>query len=131
MNASIVRVHPEQEFYTSERCFILELTSATSDPDVSIARARVQPGITTVLHRLEGVDERYVVLEGTGRVEVGDLPPADVGPGDVVLIPRRTSQRISNTADRDLVFLCICTPPFTPECYEDLEESRHAQDAQS
>ncbi|MEA3397575.1 MAG: cupin domain-containing protein, partial [Chloroflexota bacterium] len=44
-----------------------------------------------------------------------------VSPGDVVLIPPGVSQRISNTGAGDLMFLCICTPPFRPECYEDLE----------
>jgi mannose-6-phosphate isomerase-like protein (cupin superfamily) len=92
-----------------------------SDPDVSLARARVEPGVTTALHRLQGVAERYVLLAGTGRVEIASLPPMDVGPGDVVLIPAGAEQRITNTGQSDLVFLCICTPPFTPDCYEDCE----------
>ena len=32
------------------------------------------------------------------------------------------AQRITNTGTGDLVFLCICTPAFEPDCYEDLEE---------
>jgi len=38
-------------------------------------------------HRPRGITERYVILEGRGRVEVGDLPPEEVEPGAVVLIP--------------------------------------------
>ncbi|HEY9532465.1 MAG TPA: cupin domain-containing protein [Burkholderiales bacterium] len=45
------------------------------------------PGVTTRWHRVRDAAERYVILEGQGRAEVGDLPPQEVGPGDVVLIP--------------------------------------------
>ena len=54
-------------------------------------------------------------------MEVGDLPPADVAPGDTVFIPAGVRQRITNTGSGDLVFYCICTPPFTPECYRPRE----------
>jgi mannose-6-phosphate isomerase-like protein (cupin superfamily) len=45
---------------------------------------------------------------------------AAVRPGDVVVIPAGESQSIANTGAVDLVFYCICTPRFTPECYEAL-----------
>jgi mannose-6-phosphate isomerase-like protein (cupin superfamily) len=64
--------------------------------------------------------ERYIIIEGTGLVEVGNLPPTKIGPGDVVIIPRMTPQRITNAGDRDLIFLCICTPRFVPADYETL-----------
>ncbi len=121
MQETILSIDPQAEFFTEERCFILELTDSLADEYLSLARARVERGVTTALHRLNGVVERYVILEGRGRVEVGSLPPRDVSPGDVALIPSGISQRISNTGAGDLVFLCICTPPFRPECYEDLE----------
>ncbi|MDZ7787008.1 MAG: cupin domain-containing protein [Halofilum sp. (in: g-proteobacteria)] len=92
------------------------------DRAASIARARVEPGVTTRLHRLRGVIERYVILEGAGRVTVGDGTPEKVGPGAVVMIPPDASQRIANTGATDLVFLAICTPRFRPEIYEDLED---------
>ena len=122
MRESVVRTESQREFWTDERCFILELSNSPDDEGASVARARVEPGITTALHRLNGVDERYIMIEGRGRVEVGGLSPTDVSPGDVVLIPRGTPQRISNTGKDDLVFLCVCTPRFRPECYEDLED---------
>jgi mannose-6-phosphate isomerase-like protein (cupin superfamily) len=108
------------EYYTEERCHIL-VTGAPNDDDVSLARARVEPGVTTARHSLTGVDERYVLLAGEGLVEVGADDVTMVGPGDVVAIPAGVSQRITNTGTTDLVFLCICTPPFTPDCYVDLE----------
>ena len=86
-----------------------------------IAKAMVPPGVTTRWHFLAGTAERYVILEGRGRVEVGDLAPREVGPGDVVLIPPECRQRIANLGAGELVFLAICTPRFRMENYRDAE----------
>jgi mannose-6-phosphate isomerase-like protein (cupin superfamily) len=110
-----------EETWLSEGCFISEWSNTPEDPAMSIARARVPAGMTTRWHRLSGTTERYVILEGAGRAYVGDAVPRDVAPGDVVLIPPACRQRISNTGQRDLVFLAICTPRFTCEAYEELE----------
>lgn len=115
------RFDPASEFPIAERCAIVELSNDPADPEVSIARARVEPGVVTAWHRLRGTVERYVILEGRGRVEVGDLPPAEVGPGDAVVIPPMCRQRIANLGAGDLVFLAICSPRFVPDCYESLE----------
>lgn len=117
----IIHNRSDLEYYFEERCYIAESWNSPHDPDASIARARVKPGVATRLHRLKGVTERYVILEGTGRVEVGDLAPEIVGPGDVVVIPSGTGQRITNIGGSDLVFLAICTPRFTPDAYEDMD----------
>ena len=109
------------EFYTDEGCFITELSNIAEDGDASIARARVLPGATTRWHRLKETAERYVILSGTGRVEVGEVPAQEVAPNDVVLIPAGCRQRITCTSAEDLVFLAICTPRFRPEAYEDID----------
>lgn len=121
MNAAILPIDPAAEYDTAEMCRILELANIPDDPDCSIARARVAPGTTTRWHRLVGVAERYVIIEGRGRAEVGGLSPRAVGPGDVVLIPPGCPQRIANMGKADLVFLAICTPRFLPGCYMDVE----------
>jgi mannose-6-phosphate isomerase-like protein (cupin superfamily) len=118
----VKRINPATEFYTSEKCYIIELSSTPDDPEASIARARVAPGVTTRWHRLRGTTERYVILDGSGLVEVGNLPPQDVGVGDTVLIPPYCRQRITNTSRSNLVFLAICTPPFRPDVYEDVDK---------
>ena len=105
------------EFDTAERCAILEISNDADDAACSIARARVAPGVTTEWHWLEGIDERYVIVSGHGRMEVGDLPPAIVGAGDVVRIPAGVPQRITNVTDADLVFLAVCTPRFVQTAY--------------
>ena len=119
MNASIRPHNPSAEFYTAEKCHILELSNSPDDPELSIARARVEPGVTTCWHRVVQTAERYVLLEGRGCVEIDDLPPQRVGPGDVVLIPPGCRQRIANTGSTDLVFLALCTPRFRPENYKE------------
>lgn len=121
MQSAVLQTDPGAEFHTPEQCWILELSNSPADPQLSIARARVAPGVTTHWHRLRGIAERYVIIEGTGRVEVADLAPREVAAGDVVLIPPGARQRVANTGARDLVFLALCTPRFVPEAYEDLE----------
>jgi mannose-6-phosphate isomerase-like protein (cupin superfamily) len=110
------------EFYIDEGCYITELANSSDDPELSIARARVLPDVTTRWHRLLRTTERYVMLEGKGRVEIGDEPARDVGPGDVVRIPPMCRQRITNIGEADLIFLAICTPRFRRENYQDVEK---------
>jgi len=109
-----------EEVWTEERCFITELLNDVNVPDVSLARCRVEPGVTTQLHRLS-VREWYVVEHGRGLMEVGDREPRPIGPGDVVEIPAGTVQRVTNADAADLVFQCVCLPRFTPDSYESLE----------
>ena len=109
------------EYFFREGCYITELANSAADPALSIARARVEPGRTTRWHRLRGTVERYVILSGSGVVEVGDAPARAVAAGDVVLIPALSRQRIRNDGADDLIFLALCTPRFLPENYEDIE----------
>jgi len=121
MQAQIIHPDPADEYDTEERCFILEMSNSDDDEALSIARARVLPGVTTAWHRLAGTAERYVILDGRGRVELEGMPAVDVTEGDVVLIPPGCAQRIQNTGDGDLVFLALCTPRFRAEHYAHLE----------
>jgi mannose-6-phosphate isomerase-like protein (cupin superfamily) len=117
MNPVIKKCDLSGEYYFAEGCFITELSNSTDDLQLSIARARVEPGKTTNWHCLQGVTERYVILEGTGRVEVGNLEPQLVNAGDVVIIPPEERQRITNIGDDDLIFLAICSPRFEESLY--------------
>lgn len=121
MKPKILRVDEKDEFPTEERCHILELSNSPVDEGLSIARTRVEPGVTTALHRIADTVERYVILSGSGRVEVEGIAPAEVGPNDVVIIPADATQFITNTGDADLIFLAICTPRFEQQRYEHLE----------
>ncbi len=121
MQTQILKANETDEYYFDEGCFILELSNSPADPDVSIARARVKAGVTTRLHRLTGVVERYVILSGTAKVEVAGLEPQQLSAGDVVIIPSLCSQRITNIGTEDLIFLAICTPRFTEKVYENID----------
>ena len=120
MKEAIRRIDLSKEFYTAEGCYIIELSNTPDDADASIARARVAPGITTRWHRLRGTTERYCILSGKARVEIGKLPHQELGPGDVVLIPPMCRQRITNIGGEELIFLAICTPRFSNDAYEDM-----------
>lgn len=121
MTARIIHSQSTQEYWFEEGCYIQEIGNSPDDPDVSIARARVRPGECTCWHRLDGISERYLVTAGRGTVEIGELAPESVGPGDLVVIPPGFRQRIRNDGDQDLVFYAICSPRFDPSCYRTLE----------
>lgn len=121
MDPCIVRPDSAAELCTEERCSILESWNHPDDPQASIARARVRPGVTTRRHLLVGTQERYLIVQGEGVVRVGSLPPGPVGPGDVVVIPPGVSQQITNAGSEDLIFYAICTPRFTWANYRDID----------
>lgn len=123
MSQLIQRFDPAREYYFEEGCFINEISNSEHDPAVSIAQARVAPGKTTRWHRLHNTTERYVIVSGTGSVEVGDLAAQTVHAGDCVIIPPLVQQRITNIGNDDLVFLAICSPRFHVTNYEDMETS--------
>ena len=122
MKESFIKQNLKTEFYTRERCYITELSNTPDDPDVSIALTRVEPGVTTRWHRLKDTSERYFIVSGKGLAEIGELPPRQVTAGDIVLIPSMCRQRITNVGSDDLIFLAICSPRFTQDAYEDVEE---------
>jgi len=110
----------EAEYFFAEGCYIVETHNRADDEQCSIVRARVLPGKTTKWHHVKNTIERYVILEGTGVVEVGQDPPTAVYPLDVVMIPPGVRQRITNNGQKDLIFLAICTPRFKQNAYVDL-----------
>ena len=126
MNENLVRTGIKAEFSTRERIFITERLNDPAVPDVSLADARLKPGITTELHRLT-VNECYVMQQGEGLMEVGGGEPFAVSTGDVVVIPAGTSQRITNTGASDMLFQCICRPRFTVDSYYPMENNSQEQ----
>ena len=128
MKASILKQDLTREFYTDEKCFITELSNSSDDNELSIARARVEPGVTTSSHKLINTAERYYIVSGQGSVEVGDLPAEIVEPGDVVIIPPMVKQRITNSGAVDLIFLALCTPRFITDAYIEVKQNNAESD---
>jgi mannose-6-phosphate isomerase-like protein (cupin superfamily) len=122
MRAEVKKSTEAVEYETNERCHITEVANDSGDELVSIALARVEPGVTTAWHKLDNISERYIIVHGQGRVEIDDLQPVDVRPGDVVRIPPQVRQRITNTGQGDLVFYAVCAPPFRQDNYVSLEQ---------
>ena len=122
MSVYLSKSNESKEFFTNERCHILELLDNQNSENLfSIARARVEPGVTTAWHKLTGIIEYYYILDGKGFMEIGEEEGFDVGKNDVVTIPANFAQRIQNKGEEDLIFLAICNPPFSDANYEDLE----------
>lgn len=122
MKEEVRKYNPEKEYYLAERCYINELANTEQDAELSIARVRVPAGTTTSWHKLNGITERYVIIEGHATVEIGTVKQ-QVGPNDVIVIPPGCRQRITNKGEKDLVFLAICSPRFVHEAYQDLENA--------
>ncbi|HCL06114.1 MAG TPA: cupin domain-containing protein [Chitinophagaceae bacterium] len=119
-NHFIWRTNPETEFFTAEQCYITEVFNQMDRPEASMAHARVEPGITTQKHSLQGTAEWYYILQGTGEMYVNHEVAGQVASGDIVYVPAGTPQQITNTGNEDLVFLCFCVPRFTPGAYSEI-----------
>ncbi len=113
------------EFDTRELCSIIEILNDEQSPHLSVARCKVNPGITTELHSLAGTKEIYLIEKGSGMMDDGACEPFLVIPGDSIVIPPDHPQRIKNTGEADLVFKVMCTPRFLPACYTPLEEDKN------
>ena len=125
MKSCIKKYDISCEYFFAEGCFITELSNTPDDPGLSIARVRVEPGKTTQWHCLQGVTERYVILEGIGSVEVGNLGPQVVNAGDIVIIPPGERQRISNIGENSLIFLAVCSPRFEESVYVEIRGTQY------
>ena len=120
MQPNIVKFDSSQEYFFDEGCYITELSNSSEDPGLSVVRVRVESGVTTKLHSLTNTIERYVIVEGEGTVVLGEQLPKKVFANDVVIIPAECPQQITNSGDCNLIFLALCSPRFTIDCYKDL-----------
>ncbi len=80
----------------------------------TLAEARLPAGAATAAHYHEQTEEIYYILQGSGRMQVGD-DSRDVGPGDAVAIPPGQRHQITNTGTELLRFLCCCAPGYEHE----------------
>lgn len=86
----------------------------------SIAHAVVKPGKVTLLHRMK-TSEVYYILQGSGLMYIDD-ETEEVESGQAIYIPPSSKQRISNTGNQDLIFLCIADPAWCKEDEEIIEK---------
>lgn len=70
---------------------------------------RLTPGQASTKHRHTTQTELYVVLEGTGRMRVGD-ELLTLAPLSAVLVEPRTIRQPFNDTDADTLWLVVGTP---------------------
>jgi mannose-6-phosphate isomerase-like protein (cupin superfamily) len=111
-----------EEIVAGDGSILRELLHPARDPaelGYSLAHAKVEPGKETLDHRLKG-SEVYYILNGEGVMHIDGEQEA-VSAGSTVYIPAGAVQKIRNTGDTDLAFLCIVQPAWKPEDEEVLE----------
>jgi mannose-6-phosphate isomerase-like protein (cupin superfamily) len=101
-------------FTTADGSTIRVLLDAASGGALgqSLAEALLEPRQATRRHYHAVTEELYVLLDGTGEMEV-DGDRANVGPGAAVLIPPGARHQIRASEEGALRFLCCCAPPYS------------------
>jgi quercetin dioxygenase-like cupin family protein len=88
---------------------------------------RLEPGQASTRHRHAEEEELYVLLEGVGRIRIGDGDPLTVEPLDALIVEPRTIRQVFNDTDADALWLIVGAPQgpantleMTPEQLADL-----------
>ena len=82
---------------------------------------RLEPGQASTKHRHGAQEELYVLLEGTGRMRIGDAVHT-LQPHDVLLVEPRTVRQLFNDTDADALWLVVGAPPELANTLEMTEE---------
>ena len=105
-----------EPFVTKDGSEIRELAGPAWTPAErqSLAEATIAPGAATLEHYHRETEELYYVVEGRGRLRVGDAE-REVGAGDCAVIPPGERHTILNVGEGPLRILCCCAPAYTHE----------------
>lgn len=87
----------------------------------SLAEATVAAGCRTLLHRHAQTEELYHVTSGRGLMTLGEAR-FEVSVGDTVHIAPGTPHCIEGLGEAPLTILCCCTPAYSHEDTELLED---------
>lgn len=87
----------------------------------SLAEAQVFPGQKTLLHRHGKSEELYHITAGSGVMTLGD-EQFRVQVGDTVCISPDTPHCIENDGQTVLLILCCCSPGYSHDDTEVLEQ---------
>lgn len=72
---------------------------------------RLAPGQASTKHRHLSQTELYLVLEGTGRMRIGDCEPLTLAPLSAVLVEPSEARQIFNDTDSEALWFVVGTPP--------------------
>lgn len=82
---------------------------------------RVEPGQASTWHRHLEQEELYVLLEGSGRIRIGeDLLTLD--PMDALMVDAGTLRQVFNDTGADALWLVVGAPPELADTLEMSEE---------
>lgn len=80
----------------------------------SLAQVVIPPGSASRKHYHPVAEESYLILSGTGDLQLDD-EIASLHPGDCVIIPPGCIHQIANHGPGDLVLLAVCAPAWTSD----------------
>ena len=83
---------------------------------------RLRPGQASTRHRHLAQEELYVLLEGRGRIRIGDAEPLTLEPLDALLIEAAATRQIFNDTDADALWFACGAPPELANTLEMSEE---------
>jgi len=109
-------LHTIPSFEAGDKTILKEVLHPKNDQlslNYSLAYAKLPVGRSSLLHRLKQ-SEVYVILEGEGKIFVNSKGSI-VRKGDVVFVPPQAKQYLENQGETELQFLCIVSPPWSPE----------------
>ena len=109
-------------------------SNATKVPNTDLARQleidvlgarmwRLGPGQTITKHRHRTQTELYVLLQGTGRVRIGD-DVLTLEPLSALVVEPRTVRQVFNDTGGDALWLVCGAPPEPANTLEMSEETR-------
>jgi mannose-6-phosphate isomerase-like protein (cupin superfamily) len=112
-----------EAYITADNSTIRELLHPDhhGNQNQSLAEATVEAGCETRLHRHRLSEEIYHVTAGTGEMVLG-LERFRIHPGDSVSIPPGTQHKLINDGKEKLVVLCCCSPAYSHDDTELLEQ---------
>lgn len=83
---------------------------------------RLEPGQASTRHKHGRTEELYLLLEGTGRVRIGDEEPLTLAPLDSFLVEPPTVRQLFNDTDADQLWLVVGAPQELANTLEMSEE---------
>lgn len=113
------------EFLAGDHTHLKEVLHPSNDSlalNFSLAYAHIKVGEQSLPHRLMH-SETYYILEGFGEIHL-DGKMQTIEKSDIIYVPENVEQYVTNKSKEDLTFLCIVSPPWTPET-EIIEESKN------
>lgn len=82
---------------------------------------RLEPGQASTRHRHRHQEELYLLLEGTGRIRVGD-ELVELEPGDALVVDPDTVRQPFNDSGAEQLWLVVGAPPELANTLEMSEE---------